>query len=258
MREHRAGIGRRSSTRAGRLVLLACAAAALVGGLATARADDAVRAGASPTRGIDPRSGGFEVSLGEWAISPEAKAIRPGRVTFVIRNRGTVRHGLELEIRRVDERRHDDEHDDRDWDDDAKSLRLEPGGTTRMTLDLLPGVYEIECFVSHHDERGMRGVLEVRADAPLVQPAAVGRATVAISGFAFKPATLRTTVGATVAWRNGDAAPHTATGAGFSSPQLGKGGTYRRKFTRAGTYSYICAVHPSMRGKVVVAARSAR
>jgi plastocyanin len=227
------------------------ASAALVGvGLGTAETADRLGGGvaeAAPTAGgIDPRSGGLEISLGEWAIAPEARAIRPGPVTFVIRNRGTMRHGLELEIRRIDDDR------DHDRDDDAKSLRLEPGEVTRMTLDLAPGVYEIECFVSHHDERGMRGVLEVRENAPLLRPPAPRRATVSIANFAFKPATLRTTVGSTVTWRNADAAPHTATAPQFSSPQLARGGTYRRKFGRAGTYSYICAVHPSMRGKVVV------
>lgn len=32
--------------------------------------------------------------LGEWAVTPEAAAIRPGRVTFVIHNRGTMGHGV--------------------------------------------------------------------------------------------------------------------------------------------------------------------
>jgi plastocyanin len=58
-----------------------------------------------------------------------------------------------------------------------------------------------------------------------------------------------------VTWRNSDAAPHTATGKQFSSAQLGKGATFRHRFTRAGTYTYLCAVHPAMRGKVIVAQR---
>jgi plastocyanin len=226
----------------GLLVVCACAAA-----LAGARALDAAPAPAAG--GVDPRAGGFEVALGEWAISLEAQAIRPGPVTFVVRNRGKFRHGLELELRRIDDRGDDDP----DADDDGKSIKLFPGGSTRMTLTLAPGVYELECFVSHHDELGMRGVLQVRADAPLLKPpAAKSSTTVAISGFAFKPATLRTTVGKTVTWRNADAAPHTATGQAFSSPQLGKGGTYKRRFTRAGTYAYLCALHPEMRGRIVV------
>ena len=239
------------------LLLLTLASAALAGGLASGSAAEARETGGQSSAGlrvasaggVDPRAGGFEIALGEWALSPEARAIRPGPVTIVIRNRGQFRHGLELEIRRVDDR-----HDDQGGDDDAKSIRLLPGQATRMTLVLAPGLYEIECFVSHHDELGMRGVLEVREDAPLLKPPpARAQAAVEISGFAFKPATLRTTVGRTVTWRNADAAPHTATASAFSSPQLGKGATYRRTFVRAGTYSYLCALHPGMRGKVVVA-----
>src|SRR5262245_33817459 len=202
------------------LLLLSLAGVAALGGGALASAGTSA---AAP--GIDPRSGGFEVALGEWAITPEARAIRPGRVTLVIRNRGKYRHGLELEIRRVDDR-HGDDH----GDDDAKSVRLEPGGKTTLTLDLAPGIYEIECFVSHHDEMGMRGVLVVRDDAPLLRPRpAASRSTVDIAGFAFKPAVLKTTAGSTVTWRNVDPAPHTATARQFSSPQLRKGGTFRRR-----------------------------
>ena len=234
-----------------RLLVLLLASAAAVGGGLAANSSGAREAAAPAAGGIDPRAGGFEVALGEWAISPEARAIRPGPVTLVIRNRGTFRHGLELELRRVDA---DHDHDDH-GDDDAKSIKLSPGQATRLTLNLAPGVYEIECFISHHDDRGMRGVLEVRADAPLLAPPKpAASTTVAISGFAYKPATLRTTAGKVVTWRNDDAAPHTASAAGFSSPQLAKGGTYRRRFTRTGTYAYVCALHPGMRGKVIVAA----
>ena len=240
------------------LLFVVASAAILGGGLAinssaearTAEVNAPVTTRAVAAGGIDPRDGGLEIALGEWAISPEAQAIRPGPVTFVIRNRGSFRHGFELEIRRVDDR----DDDDRGDDDEAKSIRLAPGGTTRMTVNLAPGSYEIECFISHHDELGMRGVLEVSADAPLVTRTVAPTSTaVTISGFAFKPATLRTTVGKTVTWRNADAAPHTATATAFSSPQLEKGGSFRRRFSRAGTYAYVCALHPGMRGKIVVA-----
>ena len=241
-----------------RTLLLVLASVAVVGGglatatTAVARQTDTVQEAAGSRQlaagGVDPRSGGFEIGLGEWALAPEAKAIRPGPVTFVIRNQGKFRHGLELEIRRVDGR-HGDDGDD----EDAESIRLEPGQATRMTMNLVAGVYEIECFVGDHDDLGMRGVLEVRENAPLVKAPVTTQSAVEISGFAFKPATLKTTVGKTVTWRNKDVAPHTATASQFTSPQLGKGASYRRKFTRAGTYSYLCALHPGMRGKVVVA-----
>lgn len=239
------------------LLIPAFAVAATVGGgLAIAGSSDArATALADPTGGgIDPRAGGFEIALGEWALTPEAPAIRPGPVTFVIHNRGKFEHGFEIELTR-----HDDDHSGHHGGgDDAESIKLRPGQSTAMTLDLAPGVYEIECFVSHHDDMGMRGLLEVREDAPLVAPRpAAAPSTVQISGFAFKPATVRTKVGSVVTWRNSDPAPHTATGKQFSSPQLRQGSTYRRRFTRAGTYSYVCALHPGMRGKVVVQPRSA-
>lgn len=46
---------------------------------------------------VDPREGGLDVELGEWAVTMEAGAIRPGRVTFVVTNHGTVNHGFEIQ-----------------------------------------------------------------------------------------------------------------------------------------------------------------
>jgi len=201
---------------------------------------------AVPSGGVDPRSGGLQINLGEWAIGPEAKAIRPGRVTFVVANRGKRRHGLEIRSLGAD--------DAISGDDEVKTVRLEPGRTTRVTVDLAAGKYLIECFVSHHDERGMRLVLDVREDAPLVAPPRPSGRTIAIKNFTFAPNALRVPVGATVRWTNEDAAPHTATatGSAFSSPQLRKGQGYAKRFGKAGRYAYLCALHPGMRGTVIV------
>jgi plastocyanin len=201
---------------------------------------------AVPSGGVDPRSGGLQINLGEWAIGPEATAIRPGRVTFVVANRGKQRHGLVIRSLGSDDTISDD--------DKVKTVRLEPGKTTRVTVDLAPGKYMIECFVSHHDERGMRLILDVREDAPLVTPPRPSGRTVAIKNFAFAPNALRVPVGATVRWANEDAAPHTATAtsSAFSSPQLRKGQGYSKRFGKPGRYTYLCALHPGMRGTVVV------
>lgn len=201
---------------------------------------------AVPSGGVDPRSGGLQINLGEWAIGPEAKAIRPGTVTFVVANRGKERHGLEIRSLGSD--------DAISGDDEIKTVRLEPGKTTRVTVNLAPGKYMIECFVSHHDERGMRLILDVREDAPLIAPPRPSGRNVAIKNFTFAPNALRVPVGATVRWTNQDTAPHTATATGnaFSSPQLGKGKGYGKRFTKAGRYTYLCALHPGMRGTVIV------
>jgi plastocyanin len=195
--------------------------------------------------GIDPRSGGLQVALGEWAIGIEAKAIRPGPVTLVVSNRGKLVHGLEIE--RV---RSDGEDSDGDVDEETEDLR--PGQTARLTVNLSPGVYELECSIGDHDDRGMRLTLVVRADAPLVKPAPRAGSDVAIRNFAYAPRTIDVKTGATVRWRNADAAPHTVTGSSFGSDVLNRNGTYSRRFTRAGTYRYICALHPAMKGTVVV------
>ena len=196
---------------------------------------------------VDPRSGGLEVALGEWSVGLEAKAIRPGRVTFVVTNRGKVVHGFEIEA--AGDRRGDD-----DDDMELETGRLRAGQSARLTLDLAPGVYEVECFVGDHDDMGMVATLTVRADAPLVAATKAPTNTVQIKNFAFKPATLTAKAGATVRWRNVDAAPHTATAnnRSFDSKILNRNGSYARRFARPGTYAYICALHPVMRGKIVV------
>jgi plastocyanin len=240
-------------------VALAAAAAAAVAATSAAVAADGDSEPMQPTgvttpaavgtsaAGVDPRSGGLQVALGEWSIGLEAKAIRPGPVTFVVTNRGKFRHGFEIQAA--------GEHHGRDDDDEElETDRLEPGESARLTLDLEPGVYEVECFVSHHDERGMVARLVVRADAPLVTVPTAQANTVAITNFAFQPALLRVKAGATVRWRNRDTAQHTATAfdRAFDSKLLVRNAGYARKFSRPGTYAYLCALHPQMTGKVIV------
>jgi amicyanin len=86
-------------------------------------------------------------------------------------------------------------------------------------------------------------------------PAAVAGTAVGIDNFAFAPATLTVTRGDTVTWTNHDEEPHTvvATGGAFHSPGMDANGTYSFTFTTAGTFDYICSIHPFMHGTVVVA-----
>ncbi len=77
--------------------------------------------------------------------------------------------------------------------------------------------------------------------------------TIAIKNFAFSPATLVVKPGTTVSWVNEDPAPHTATSEGnFDSGTLGKGQTFSRTFNEAGAFDYICTIHPSMKGRILV------
>jgi plastocyanin len=75
-----------------------------------------------------------------------------------------------------------------------------------------------------------------------------------IDSFAFAPATLTVTVGTTVTWTNRDEEPHTvaASDGSFHSPGMGTGATFTHTFSDAGTFDYVCSIHPMMRGSVVV------
>ena len=179
---------------------------------------------------------------------PEAKAIRPGAVTFVVTNRGKLVHAFRIRAANVSGNER--------FEARTRALRL--GETARLKVGLDPGVYDIECPVDggglDHEARGMHALLRVAANAPLVRSArrAPNRAT--IEGFAYRPATLTVNRGSTVRWANADGAPHTVTAANgsFSSPPLRKGSAYARRFVRSGRFAYICALHPQMKGVVVV------
>lgn len=79
-----------------------------------------------------------------------------------------------------------------------------------------------------------------------------GKVQVDIKGFSFVSPTVRIAPGTTIIWKNFDDAPHSVIGPDFSSPVLQKGQTYSHKFTKEGTFSYYCGLHPNMKGEVVV------
>lgn len=79
-------------------------------------------------------------------------------------------------------------------------------------------------------------------------------AGVKIDNFSFSPATITVPAGTTVRWTNRDDIPHTVVSdeKTFKSKALDTDEQFTYTFTKAGTYSYFCSVHPKMTGKVVV------
>jgi plastocyanin len=75
-----------------------------------------------------------------------------------------------------------------------------------------------------------------------------------IQGMAFNPSTISVTAGTTITWTNKDAIGHTVTSDTglFDSGMISTNGTFTSTFSTAGTFSYICSVHPMMTGTVVV------
>jgi plastocyanin len=84
--------------------------------------------------------------------------------------------------------------------------------------------------------------------------ASAANAAVKIDNFVFGPQTITVPVGATVTWTNSDDIPHTAvsTDGVFKSKVMDTDEKFSYTFTKAGTYSYYCSIHPKMTGTVVV------
>jgi Cupredoxin-like domain len=209
-------------------------------------------AGGAQAAGVDPRTGGLDVALGEWSLVAESTAIRPGRVTVVVVNRGKVPHGFRIRGGGYEENKGGDNRFE------VRTRMLKPGQTAKVPLNLGAGVYSLECFVEDrhgdHEARGMRAPLRVSPNAPLVQPKTVAPGNVLIRGFAFGAGTTTVPLNTTVRWTNADAAPHTvsAKAGAFGSTSLGKGQRYTHVFAQPGRFEYFCAIHPTMKGAVVV------
>lgn len=75
---------------------------------------------------------------------------------------------------------------------------------------------------------------------------------VLIKNFAFNPQTITVTVGTNVTWVNEDSAPHTIKSDNFNSEYLNTEDSFKFTFNNAGTYDYICGIHPAMKGRVIV------
>ena len=77
---------------------------------------------------------------------------------------------------------------------------------------------------------------------------------VEIKDFAFAPASLTIAAGTTVSWTNRDSPAHTVTAddGSFDSKQLANGASFTHTFATAGTFTYHCAIHSSMKGTIVV------
>lgn len=71
--------------------------------------------------------------------------------------------------------------------------------------------------------------------------------------FGFDPDQSTIKAGDTVTWANSGETLHNVKGPGFFSDGLNPGDSYEHKFTKAGTYDFLCTLHPdSMRGTIVV------
>ncbi len=73
-------------------------------------------------------------------------SVPAGPVAFVVTNQGTVEHNFEVEGEGIEEEFEEN---------------LTPGETKTLTVDLMPGTYEVYCPVGNHEDEGMTTELAV-------------------------------------------------------------------------------------------------
>ena len=76
--------------------------------------------------------------------------------------------------------------------------------------------------------------------------------TVNIQNNAFNPSSVQIPAGSTVKWINLDPIQHEPKGNVFDSGPLSQNGVFEYTFNQTGTYNYVCAIHPSMQGTIIV------
>jgi len=85
-------------------------------------------------------------------------------------------------------------------------------------------------------------------------PKGPGTNEIFIQNMAFSPSSISVAANTSITWTNKDAIAHTVTSTEglFDSAIIPAGGTYSHTFAVAGTFQYICTLHPSMTASVKV------
>ena len=127
---------------------------------------------------------------------------------------------------------------------------------------LTPARNSAPCSACHQDAGAARDFV-FRADLyfynqsgalPTAPPGLAAAGRVVLQSYLFLADTVRVRPGTTVTWVNEDEAVHTVTAqdGSFDSGRLGLGARFSHTFAQPGRYEYICDLHNSMRGTIVV------
>jgi plastocyanin len=111
------------------------------------------------------------------------------------------------------------------------------------------------CGGGDDDNGGGGGTKSTTTQQSTAPTSTGGGASVTMKDIQFNPAKVKIKTGQTVTWTNDDSVGHDVTADSFKSGSAGgiEGGqTFQHTFKAAGTFSYVCTVHPGMKGTVVV------
>jgi len=100
-----------------------------------------------PGEAKQPASGGtVAVSEKEYSIElAEGTTLKPGKVTFDVRNDGKIQHDLAVEDGQ-----------------EKKTPLIDSGKSAELSVDLEPGRYKLYCTVPGHEQLGMKQEVTVR------------------------------------------------------------------------------------------------
>ncbi len=124
-----------------------------------------------------------------------------------------------------------------------------------IAITVLVGLSSLSsCNSSQRSTSNPPLVTKVQSDRQPQTNSQTADLTVKIRNFKFEPANLAIAVGKTVRFINADEEPHTATATdgAFDSKTLDTDRGWNYTATKPGTYPYICAVHPYMKGTLTV------
>ncbi len=127
------------------------------------------------------------------------------------------------------------------------------GGTTTTTTASTPTTAPTTAPTATPTSAPTTAPTAAPTNTPTTAPISTGN-SVSIANFAFGPTSLTVKVGTKVSWTNNDTVTHTVTAdkGAFNAGPLTPGSTFSFTFTKAGTYSYHCNIHPSMMATIVV------
>jgi plastocyanin len=114
--------------------------------------------------------------------------------------------------------------------------------------------------VDRSDAQGRRTLLRrcaggfAFAIAAAANVAFAADAGISIDNFKFSPTPLTVKPGTTVTWTNRDDIPHSIVvpSLNLHSHPMDTDETFAHRFDQAGTFDYVCGMHPFMRGTVIV------
>ncbi len=185
------------------------------------------------------------VVMKDRSFKTSAQTVPSGKVTFVVRNAGTMKHGFVA--LRTDRHHHLLAMKGRQASEvgaKGRIVEFAPGQTKRLALTLAPGKYVLLCNHPGHYKRGQFAALVV---TPVASAPKTTRVSVSMFEMGFKLS--KTTVPrGTVVFdvRNDGKLPHDfsfgSKGGGTPLLSAGQSATLTVTFAKPGKYTFICTV----------------